>query len=137
MDRVAVLVDGAPGTSIAVRRAAELAAGMHGLLLAIVPDLAAAPERDHLRARTIREDAAVAVDLGAVISRVDGEDLAGELLALIRARGVNHVVVAHRPATRMERLRGTTLVERLSEAPGLEVHVIMPPGEPHRPPVIG
>ena len=41
--RVAVLIDGAPATGLAVRRAADLAAILHGEFLAIVPDLAAVP----------------------------------------------------------------------------------------------
>ncbi len=79
----------------------------------------------------------MAADLGAFVSRVDGTDLASEIVTLVRARGINHLVIAHRPTTRMERLRGATLLERLGSLPGLEVHVIVAPDEPRRTPVIG
>ena len=44
-----------------------------------------------------------------------------------RARGATHVVIAHRPQTRFERLRRASLADVLMEAlPGVELHVVGP-----------
>ncbi len=126
VERVAVLIDGESASGLAVRRAADLAASLHGPFIAVVPDLAAAPERDHLRARTIREDIEVATDLGGTVVRVDPAELAGQLIDLLRRRQVTHLVVAHRPPTRLERLRGPSLVDLVAAAvPDLEIHLVV------------
>jgi two-component system sensor histidine kinase KdpD len=137
VERVAVLVDGAPATGHAVRRAANLAASLHGVFLALVPDLSAAGEGDHLRARSVREETEVAVDLGATTIRVAEEDLASSLVEVIRRRRITHLVMAYRPSGVLDRLRGTMLVDQLAAAvPGVEVHVVSLPdpgaGDPRR-----
>ena len=126
VERVAVLIDGGSASGLAVRRAADLAASLHGPFIAVVPDLAAAPERDHLRARTIREDVEVAGDLGGTVVRVDPADLAAELIELLRRRQVTHLVIAHHPASRIERMRGPSLVDLVAAAvPDLEIHLVV------------
>ena len=138
IERVAVLVDGGPATGHAVRRAADLAASLHGVYLALVPDLSAAGEGDHLRARAIREETEVAADLGARTIRVDEGDLGGSLIEVIRRRRITHLVLAYRPPGVLDRLRGRVLIDRLAAAvPGVEVHVVSVPeprpGDPRRP----
>jgi len=42
-------------------------------------------------------------------------------------RGATHVVIAHRPQTRFERLRHASLIDALVKAlPGVELHVVGP-----------
>ena len=42
-------------------------------------------------------------------------------------RGATHVVIAHRPQTRDERLRHASLIDALVKAlPGVELHVVGP-----------
>ena len=127
--RIGVLVDGSAATGLAVRRAADLAAMLHGDLLAFVPDLVGAPERDHLRVRTIREETDVAVDLGASIVKVETSDTGAGLVDAARRLRLAHLVVpAQPPAGLAARLRGPSLVERVSTSiPGVEVHVVVPP----------
>jgi two-component system sensor histidine kinase KdpD len=122
-DRVIVLVDGSDAGAAAVRRAAALAGVLHAELVAAVPGRAAAMTSEDERA--LREVADDAADLGAEVLRVEGEDIAAAVAALARSRGATHVVIAHRPQTRLERLRHAPLADSLLEAlPGVELHLV-------------
>jgi two-component system sensor histidine kinase KdpD len=122
-DRVVVLVDGSTAGAAAVRRAAALAGLLHADLVAAVPERTASTTREDERAtREVADDAA---DLGAEVVRVEGDDVAAAVVGLTRARGATHLVIAHRPQTRLERLRHAPLAEILLEAlPGVELHVV-------------
>jgi two-component system sensor histidine kinase KdpD len=124
-DRVLVVVDGSAAGSAAVRRGADLAGLLHADLLAAVPERTANTTSEEDRAtREVADDAA---DLGAEVVRVEGDDLAAAVAALARARGATHVVIAHRPQTRFERLRRVPLADVLMEAlPGMELHIVGP-----------
>ena len=124
-DRVVVLVEGSTAGAAAVRRAAALAGMLHADLVAAVPERTASTTREEeLATREIADDAA---DLGAEVVRVDGDDMAAAIVGLARTRGATHVVIAHRPQTRFERLRHAPLAEALLEAlPGVELHVVGP-----------
>jgi two-component system sensor histidine kinase KdpD len=124
-DRVVVVVDGSPSGAVAVRRAASLAGLLHADLVAAVPDLPPNATREALR--NLREVADDAADLGADVVRVEGDEVARAVGRLADARGATHVVVAHRPRGRLERLRGPSFVDELVELlPGVEVHVVGP-----------
>ncbi len=127
-DRVVVLVDGSPAGAAAVRRAAALAGLLRADLIAAVPErTGSATHEDERATREIADDAA---DLGAEVVRVDGDDVAAAVAGLTRTRGATHLVIAHRPQTRLERLRRASLVEVLLEAlPGVEV-LVVGPGRP-------
>ncbi len=122
-DRVVVLVDGSTAGAAAVRRAAALAGLLHADLVAAVPERTASTTREDERAtREVADDAA---DLGAEVVRVEGDDVAAAVVGLTRTRGATHLVIAHRPQTRLERLRHAPLAEILLEAlPGVELHVV-------------
>ena len=124
-DRVLVLVDGSTAGAAAVRRAAALAGLLHADLVAAVPEPTASTTREEERAtREIADDAA---DLGAEVVRVEGDGVAAAVAGLARTRGATHVVIAHRPQSRFERLRHAPLSEALLEAlPGVELHVVGP-----------
>ena len=122
-ERVLVVLDGSAAGAAAVRSAASLAGLLHGELLAAIPEGGEATTQDE--ARNLREVADDAADLGAEILRVEGDDTAAAVARLARARGATHVVLAHRPHGRLERLRHPPLAETLLELlPGVEVHVV-------------
>ncbi len=132
-DRVAVLADGSPGSAAAVRRAAALASALRAGLLAIVIEPAPSGSDWHQTVAT-RNATEQAVDLGAEVVRVGGPDALKEAIALIRSRSITRVVVPHRAAGRLERLRSPALVVRLAEAlPGVDLLLVSaPPDEPPR-----
>jgi two-component system sensor histidine kinase KdpD len=122
-DRVLVVVDGSAAGSAAVRRAADLAGLLHADLVAAVPE--GMPGTTSEEERATREVADDAADMGAEVVRVEGDDVAAAVAGLARARGATHVVIAHRPQTRFERLRRAPLADVLMEAlPGVELHVV-------------
>ncbi len=124
-ERVLVLVDEGPAAQRAVRRAARMAALLHGALIALVVDSPAAARLPYDRRRDIQQALDDAVDLGAEILRVDAVDAAAGLEAALRLRRPTHVVLAHEPANGLTRLRRGTLAEHLLRIdPDLEVHMV-------------
>ena len=108
-----------------MRRAAALAGLLHADLVAVVPE--PSPTATGEEARNLREVADDAADLGADVIRVEADDLASAVARLAEARGATHVVIAHRPQGRLERLRHRPLAEALLDRlPGVEVHVVGP-----------
>jgi two-component system sensor histidine kinase KdpD len=98
-ERVAVLVDGGPASSRAVRRAAELASTIHGGLLAIVVET---PDSDRIpwdRRRDLQEALDDATDLGAQVVRVEAKDVASGVEQAVRDRRVTRLVVPHEAST--------------------------------------
>jgi two-component system sensor histidine kinase KdpD len=127
-ERVVVVVDGSPAGATAVRRAAALAGLLHADLVAVVPEPSPTATGDE--GRNLREVAADAADFGADVIRVEADDLASTVARLAEARGATHVVIAHRPQGRLDRLRHRPLAEALLDRlPGVEVHVV---GAGHR-----
>ncbi len=124
-ERVVVVLDGSPAGAVAVRRAAALAGLLHGELVAAIPEASGAVTREE--ERNLREVADDAADLGADVVRVEGQDLAAAVARLVQARGATHVVIAHRPQGRLDRLRRPSLAEALLDlVPGVELHVVGP-----------
>jgi two-component system sensor histidine kinase KdpD len=127
-ERVVVVVDGSPAGATAVRRAAALAGLLRADLVAVVPEPSPTATGDE--GRNLREVAADAADFGADVIRVEADDLASAVARLAEARGATHVVIAHRPQGRLDRLRHRPLAEALLDRlPGVEVHVV---GAGHR-----
>jgi two-component system sensor histidine kinase KdpD len=125
-DRVAVVIDGSDAGREAVRRAADLAALLHCELVAMLVETGSDTSADGVTSRTIREDTEHAVDLGARVIRIAGTT-PDDIITSIKGQGASHVVVPHRPTSRLERFRGASLAERLVEAsPGVEVHLVGP-----------
>ncbi|MFN8622524.1 MAG: universal stress protein [Chloroflexota bacterium] len=123
--RVLVLVDERPASRRALRRGAAMAADLHARFTALTvatPD-AGGPGQD--RERDLRENVAYARDLGADVARVEADDLVEGILLGARSRNATVLVLAYRPPTRLERLRGRLPLERILAAePDLEVHVV-------------
>ncbi len=124
-ERVLVLVDPSLATPRALRRAAATAAVLRAPLLALVvetPSDAAAPSG---QARRIREYLDDATDLGAEIIQVEAADLADGIVQVAEARRVTRLVMPHRTSSALERVRRSTLAERILERlPALEVTIV-------------
>ncbi len=83
---------------------------------------AAAPSEP---ARRIREYLDDATDLGAEIVTVEATDLAEGVVQIARARRVTRLVMPHRTSSAVERMRRSTLAERILERlPTLEVTIV-------------
>jgi two-component system sensor histidine kinase KdpD len=124
-ERVLVLIDQSPATPRALRRAAATAAVLRAPLLALyveTPAGAAAPSEP---ARRIREYLDDATDLGAEIITLEATDLADGVVQVARARRVTRLVMPHRTSSAVERMRRSTLAERILERlPTLEVTIV-------------
>jgi two-component system, OmpR family, sensor histidine kinase KdpD len=124
-ERVLVYVDDTPAAPRALRRAAASAAVLRAPLLALVvetPATAAAP-MEHVR--RIREYLDDATDLGAEILVVEAADVAEGIVRIARARRVTRLVLPHRTASTIERVRRSSLADRiLEQVPSLEVSIV-------------
>ena len=85
------------------------------------PD-AAAPSGQSRRIREYLDDA---TDLGAEVIVSEAGDLADGIVQVARARRVTRLVMPHRTSSALERVRRSTLTERILERlPTLEVTVV-------------
>ena len=124
-ERVLVLVDESRAAPRAVRRAARMAALLHGALIALVVESPAAARLPFDRRRDIAQALDVAVDLGAEVLRIEAVDAGAGLEAAVEARRPTHVVLAHEPTGGLTRLRRGTLPELLLRLdPDLEIHLV-------------
>lgn len=124
-ERVMVLVDSSPAVPRALRRAAASAAVLRAPLLALVvetPATAAAPTE---QIRSIREGLDDATDLGAEILVVEASDVASGIVRIVKARRVTRLVLPHRSASAIERVRRSSLADRIIEqVPNVEVSIV-------------
>ena len=124
-ERVLVLVDESRAAPRAVRRAARMAALLHGALIALVVESPAAARLPFDRRRDIAQALDDAVDLGAEVLRIEAVDAGAGLEAAVEARRPTHVVLAHEPTGGLTRLRRGTLPELLLRLdPDLEIHLV-------------
>jgi K+-sensing histidine kinase KdpD len=124
-ERVLVLIDDSDATARALRRAAATAALLRAPLLALVvetpPDSGVPSEPS----RRLREHLDDATDLGAEILFVEASDVAEGVTRIARARRVSRLVMSHRPMGALERLRRTSLADRiLARMPRLEITIV-------------
>jgi len=124
-ERVLVLVDASPATPRALRRAAATAAILRAPLLAVVvatPADAGAPSERSRRLREYRDDA---TDLGAEIITVESGDVADGIVAVARSRRVTRLVMPHRTAGALDRVRRASLADRILERlPTIEITIV-------------
>jgi two-component system sensor histidine kinase KdpD len=124
-ERVLVLVDATPAAPRAVRRAAHLAALLHGSLIAVVVEGAGTARLPFDRRRDLQQALDDAVDLGAEVLRVEADDPAAGLEAAVRSRQATHVVLPNEPDGALGRLRRRPLAEQLlRDHPDVEVHLV-------------
>jgi two-component system sensor histidine kinase KdpD len=124
-ERVLVLIDDSEATARALRRAAATAAVLRAPLLAVVvetPVDAGAPSEPSRRLREHLDDA---TDLGAEILFVEASDVAEGVARVAMARRVSRLVMPHRQMGAFERLRRTSLADRiLARMPRLEITIV-------------
>ena len=124
-ERVLVLLDDAPATPRALRRAAATAAVLRAPLLAVVVATPADESASSERMRRIRELLDDATDLGAEILMVESADVAEGVATIARARRVTRLIIAHRTSTALERVRKSPLADRiLALLPTLEITIV-------------
>lgn len=132
-ERVLVLVDGSPASRRAVRRAANLAAALHGAFVAVVVETPAIGRQPFDRQRDLQETIDDAVDLGAEVVHVESADVAAGLEEVARARRATHVVIPHQEIKGVRRLTERTLIDRLLERlPAVEVLTVGDAAVPRR-----
>ncbi len=124
-ERVLVLIDDSEATSRALRRAAATAAVLRAPLLALVVETPADAAAASEPSRRIREHLDDATDLGAEILFVEASDVAEGVARIVKARRVSRLVMPHRPMGAFERLRRTSLADRILErVPRLEITIV-------------
>ena len=124
-ERVLVLVDDSEATPRALRRAAATAAVLRAPLLALVVNTPTDSSASFEPSRRLREHLNDATDLGAEIVVVEATDLAEGIARVAKARRVTRLVMPHRTMSAFERLRRTSLADRVLELlPRLEITIV-------------
>lgn len=126
-ERVLVLVDDGPAVRRAVRRAAALASALRTRVVALEVTTPSSAHASFDRQRDLRENLDFALDLGAEVVSVEGEDLVAAVIAAARRYRATQVVLAHRQRGGLDRLLRRSMASRIIElAPDLEVHLVGP-----------
>ena len=124
-DRVLVLVDGGPGSTRAIRTAAELAGALRAALVAVVVQT---PRDDHMsfdRTRDLQEAVDDAVDLGADVVRVEAPDIATGLAEVAKSKRASHVVLPYRPRDGLKSITERPLSELvMARLPSIKLHLV-------------
>lgn len=124
-ERVLVLVDEHRTAPRAIRRAASLAALLHGSLIGLVVETPASAHLSFDGQRDLQQAIDDATDLGAEVARVQAPDVASGLERAVRARRPTHVVLPYESRGALARLRQPDLAERLLRLdPDVEVHLV-------------
>ncbi len=120
-EHVLVFVDHSPFSRTLIRRGWRIAQGLHADLIVsyLKRDLSDDAARD--LARTLE----LAEDLNARVIALEAEDAGKALAPLVRAEGVNHLVLEHRRRGSLARMFRRSLADELMlAAPGLDVHLV-------------
>ena len=124
-DRVLVLVDGGPGSTRAIRTAAELAGALRAALVAVVVQT---PRNAHMsfdRNRDLQEAVDDAVDLGAEVVRVEAPDVPSGLADVALSKRASHVVLPYRPRDGMKSITEKPLSELvMARLPSIKLHLV-------------
>ncbi len=124
-ERVLVLVDDSDAAPRALRRAAATAAVLRAPLLALVVQTPADSAASSEPSRRIREHLNDATDLGAEIVFAEATDVADAVARVAKARRVSRLIMPHRTLGAFERLRRTSLADRILELlPRLEITIV-------------
>lgn len=124
-ERVLVLVDPSPATPRALRRAAATAAILRAPLLAVVVETPTESAASSERNRRLREFLDDATDLGAEIITIEASDVAEGVSTVAKARRVTRLVMPHRTSSALDRMRRSSLADRILERiPTLEITIV-------------
>lgn len=120
-EHVLVYVDATPFARTLIRRGWRLAQGLHADLCVAYLEREASDSAARELARTLE----LAEDLNARVEKLVGSEESTALTAYIKAYGVNHIVLAHRPRTGLRSAMSSSLADRvMSAVPSVDVHLV-------------
>jgi two-component system sensor histidine kinase KdpD len=119
-DRVLVLVDDRPSARTLIRHGWRLAQGLKAELLVAYMKRELAEQQERDLARTLE----LAEDLNARIYPLEGGRDVPAVSALVRAEGVNHIVLLAERRGLLARLRPSPAEELVAIAPHVDVHLV-------------
>jgi two-component system sensor histidine kinase KdpD len=131
-ERVVVVVDPISAAGALLRRATQIAGGLHAELVAVfVVPSGANGSFDSDQLREVERAGRLAEDLGAVIRTIDNTSMPQALVKLLNDENASIVVVGHKPAPRWRWPFHKTLVESLFEnLDNVDVHLVeLEPGK--------
>ena len=124
-EHILVGLSSAPSNARIIRTAATMANAFGGTFTALfvrTPNYEAMSEENKER---LRQNTALAQELGATIETVFGDDVSHQIAEYARLSGVTKIVVGRSAATRKHPWGKPTLTEKLTAiAPNLDIHII-------------
>ncbi|MDO5401000.1 MAG: DUF4118 domain-containing protein [Eubacteriales bacterium] len=124
-EHILVCLSSAPSNSKIVRTGARMAEAFRGKLTALfvkTPDFDAMTPENR---RRLRENTALAEQLGASVETTYGEDVSYQIAEFARLSGVTKIVIGRSNVRRRHPWSKPTLTEKLTEiAPNLDIHII-------------
>jgi two-component system, OmpR family, sensor histidine kinase KdpD len=122
-ERVVVAVTGAKGSDQLIRRAARIASRTHGVLIGVHINT-----EDGLRniaPGALERHRDLLIELGGIYKEVAGGDIAQTLVSFARSERATQLVMGASQRSRLaELVRGSVIGRTLSNAQGIDVHVI-------------
>lgn len=124
-EHILVCLSSSPSNAKIIRTAARMARAFRGNFTALFVETGATTEMSEDDKKRLRDNIRLAVQLGAHIETVYGEDVPYQIAEFARLSGVSKIVIGRSTATRKSIFSKPTLTERLiANAPNLDIHVI-------------
>ena len=124
-EHILVGLSSAPSNARIIRTAATMANAFSGTFTALfvrTPNYEAMSEENKER---LRQNAALAQELGATIETVFGDDVSYQIAEYARLSGVTKIVVGRSAASKRRLFGKPTLTEKLTQiAPNIDIHII-------------
>ena len=124
-EHILACLSSAPSNAKIIRTAATMAQAFHCTFTALfvqTPSYEGASQSDRDR---LRENAALARSLGAVVETVVGDDVSYQIAEYARLSGVTKIVIGRSAVTRKHPWSKPTLTEKLiAMAPNMDIHII-------------
>ena len=124
-EHILACLSSAPSNAKIIRTAATMAQAFHCTFTALfvqTPSYEGASQSDRDR---LRENAALARSLGAVVETVVGDDVSYQIAEYARLSGVTKIVIGRSAVTRKHLWGKPTLTEKLiAMAPNMDIHII-------------
>ena len=120
-----VCLSPSPSNAKIVKTAAQMATAFGGSFTALYVQTPNADKMDEASKRRLQYHLRLAVQLGADITTVYGEDVSYQIAEFARISGVTKIVIGRSNAKRRHFWSKPTLTEKLTDiAPNLEIHII-------------
>ncbi len=124
-EHILVCLSSSPSNAKIIRTAARMARAFRGNFTALFVETGTTTEMSEDDKKRLRDNIRLAVQLGAHIETVYGEDVPYQIAEFARLSGVSKIVIGRSTATRKSIFSKPTLTERLiANAPNLDIHVI-------------